>query len=123
MSQEKVTQQEIQDCIKAGHKAGLQNSEQLCVLGIIRRFPQLCLWYADSENENRKLKRELNAAKAEIARLTEVAAEHITRYNETSIESEGFAKLKKERDAANEKIKNNPWCAACKERKVAQSRG
>lgn len=64
MSQEKVTQQEIQDCIKAGHKAGLQNSEQLCVLSIIRRFPQLCLWYADSENENRKLKRELNAAKA-----------------------------------------------------------
>lgn len=44
--------------------------------------------YAVTKDERDQYRRELNAAKAEIARLTEVAAEHITRYNETSMKLE-----------------------------------
>ena len=86
-----VTKQEIQDCITAAHKAGLQNSEQLCLLSIVRRFPQLCAWYADSERENHKLRQQIKERNNLDASLTAAISSSNARHFE-SMEHEAKSK-------------------------------
>jgi hypothetical protein len=44
-------QKEIPDCIQSAKDAHLQNWEQLSIIGVLRRFPQICHWYKTSERE------------------------------------------------------------------------
>jgi hypothetical protein len=44
-------EKEIPDCIQSAKDAHLQNWEQLSIIGVLRRFPQICHWYKTSERE------------------------------------------------------------------------
>jgi L-lactate utilization protein LutB len=47
--------QQLQECIKAAHKAGLQNAEQLSRDSVLIRFVQLCSWYSQIQKERDNL--------------------------------------------------------------------
>lgn len=47
--------QQLQECIKSAHKAGLQNAEQLSRDSVLIRFVQLCSWYSQIQKERDNL--------------------------------------------------------------------
>jgi hypothetical protein len=50
-----VIDKQLQECIKAAHKAGLQNAEQLSRDSVLIRFVQLCSWYSQIQKERDNL--------------------------------------------------------------------
>jgi hypothetical protein len=50
-----MTNKQLQECIKAAHKAGLQNAEQLSRDSVLIRFVQLCSWYSQIQKERDNL--------------------------------------------------------------------
>lgn len=52
----------LQKCIKAAHRAGLENAEQLSEQSVILRFPSLCAWYREACRERDELSRVLQQA-------------------------------------------------------------
>ena len=59
-------QKELPACIESAKRANLQNSEQLSVLSVLRRFPQLCLWYHESQKELAEKDKQIAALQSQL---------------------------------------------------------
>jgi hypothetical protein len=65
-------EKELPDCIQSAKDAHLQNWEQLSIIGVLRRFPQICHWYKTSERELSEVTKQRDALADALRALKEL---------------------------------------------------